>query len=435
MANKSNLQYLLFCIGNFYFWQALTTIGFCHFLRRLADKFPAPPPIIAIDSPVDVVGPSMQQFLEEKEAALTDATSKIDNLDREKAGLRAKVSRLEAEVDFITKDRYSLVCEKISLENRLGDFNSWPEFRIEFDRLTTEFIAMQSQRAREHLLQERYLEIAKEARAELAAAKQAETMSKIAHSKELEQAQQQRDEAMEKYRILLATTTAANTTPAATAADVTTTTSPVTNAAATIPVVKGNSPGDVLLQDENTRLTLALRSKSSLLAQKSSDLGRMQSLLRTRSENSAGQLEKTASTIASLEEDKTKAEARIAELERDLQKAKNEAEQMEGMYMAVAFRSEDEAEGVEKKKKEEEEGSGGEKAEGSWLLGQIEDMGNEEEDEEEEGEDEEDDDDGSDGGGDSDDDHDGEDDGDDDDDDDEEEDGGGEGEEEEGDED
>lgn len=385
------------------------TIGFCHFLRRLADKFPTPPIIIAIDSPVDV-GPSMQQLLEEKEAALMDATSKIDNLDREKAGLRAKVSRLEAEVDFVTKDRYKLVREKITLENRLGDFNSWPEFRIEFDRLTTEFIAMKSQRAREHLLQERYLESAKEARAELAAAKQAETMSKEAHSKELELAQQERDEAMEKYRILLATqtttsaTAAATTTTPPTAAAIATTTSPAANAAAAaIPVVKGNSPGDSVLQSENTRLTLALRSQSSLLAKKTSDLGRMQSLLKTRSDHSAAQLEKATSTIASLEEDKAKAEARIEELGRDLQKAKDEAEQMEEMYMAVAFPSEDEGEQVDEGKDEV-----------------VEDN-----EEEEEG------DDGSDEGGDSDDD----DDDDDDNGDDEEEDGGGAWEDEEGDED
>ena len=235
LAHEIYLQYLSFCIGNFYFWQALTTIGFCHYLRRLADKFPTPP-IIAIDSPVEV-GPSMQQLLEEKETALTDAASKIDNFDRETACLRAKVRRLESEVDFLSSDRYTLVREKIILENRLGDFNSWPEFRIEFDHLTTEFIAMKMQRAREHVLQERYLEIARETRVELAAAKQATTMSKIAHSEELELVQQERDQAMEKYRILLATTTttAAATTPTATLAAVAANTPPATNAAAATP--------------------------------------------------------------------------------------------------------------------------------------------------------------------------------------------------------
>lgn len=40
---------------------------FWNYLRRLADKFPAPP-VIAIDCPVDV-GPRMQQLLEGKETA------------------------------------------------------------------------------------------------------------------------------------------------------------------------------------------------------------------------------------------------------------------------------------------------------------------------------------------------------------------------------
>lgn len=40
---------------------------FLNYLRRLADKFPAPP-VIAIDCPVDV-GPRMQQLLEGKETA------------------------------------------------------------------------------------------------------------------------------------------------------------------------------------------------------------------------------------------------------------------------------------------------------------------------------------------------------------------------------
>lgn len=309
----------------------------------------------------------MQLLLEEKETALTDADSKIDNLDRETACLRAKVRRLESEVDFITTDCYTLVREKITLENRLQDFNSWPEFRIEFGQLTTEFIAMKMQRAREHVLQERYLEIAREARVELAVAKQ------------------ERDEAMEKYRILRAKTT--TTTFTAAPAAVTATTSPVANAVAAIPVVKENSPGDIALKAENTRLTLALRPQSSFLSQKYSDLGRLQSRLKTSSENSVVQLNRASSTITSLEEDKAKAEGRIAELGRNLQEAKAKAEvriaelgrglqeakdradEMEEMYRAEAFASEGEGEKVEaEEKEEEEEGSGGEKAETSWVV-------------------------------------------------------------------
>ena len=242
-------------MGNFYFWQALATIAFFHSLRRLADKFAAAP-IIAIDNPVDV-GPSVQQLLEEKNSAINDAASKIDNLDRENARLRGKVGWLQSEVDFLANDRYTLIREKWILENQLGDFNSWPEFRIEYDQLTTEFVAMKRQRAREHLLQERTLQIAREVKAELAATKMAEAMRKLAHSKELEQIQQERDNAKEKYENLLATTTAGTTTPAVAA---------TTAAATATTVTKGNSPGDIALQEENAQLTLTLRSKSSLLS-------------------------------------------------------------------------------------------------------------------------------------------------------------------------
>ena len=346
-------------MGNFYFWQGLATIAFCHSLRRLVHKFPAAP-MIAID-----VGPSMQQLLEEKNSAINDAASKIDNLDRENTGLRAKVGRLQSEADFLANDRYTLIREKWILENRLGHFNSWPEFRIEYDQLTTEFVAMKRQRAREHILQEQTLQIAKEAKAELAATKMAGAMRNLAHSKELEQAQQERDNTKEKYENLLATTTAGTTTPAVAA----------TTAATVTTVIKGNSPGDIALQEENAQLTPTLRSQSSLLSKKSSDFDRMQSLLRTRSNHSALQLKTAALTITSLEESKAKAEARIAELERDMQEANSKAEEMEEMYMAVAFMDEGEGEGEKEEEEEkneyEEEGNGGEKEETSWLLRQI----------------------------------------------------------------
>ena len=54
--------------------------------------------------------------------------ARMTNLDKENAGLRANVDRLQKEVDFVSKDRYALVSEKYVLQNKLGDFNSWPEF-------------------------------------------------------------------------------------------------------------------------------------------------------------------------------------------------------------------------------------------------------------------------------------------------------------------
>lgn len=291
----------------------------------------------------------MQQLLEEKEIALNDAASQIGNRDRENTELRAKAGRLQSEVDFLENDRYALVREKLTLQNKLGDFNSWPEFRTEYDQLTTEFLVMKNQRAREHILQGQTLQTAEETKVELAASKLAEAMSKIAQRKELEQVQQERDEAKEKYQTLLATTTI---TPAVTAAT---------------PVIKGESPKEIALQEENTRLTFALRSLSSLLSKKSSDLDRIQSLLKTGSEHSALQLKTAVSTIISLEENEAKAEERIAKLERDMQEANEKAEEMEERYMAVAFVCEVEGE----KEVEQEEGSRGEKEEMSWLLKQI----------------------------------------------------------------
>lgn len=321
--------------------------------------------MIAIDSPLDV-GPSMQQLLEEKDTALNDTANKIENLDREITGLRAKVGWLESEVDFLTNDRYALVREKLTLQNKLGDFKSWPEFRMEYDNLTTDFVVMKSQRAKELILQEQTLEIAKETKAELAATKLAEAMSKTAHSKKFEQVQQERDEAKEKYQTLLATTTI---TPAATAA----TTVVKEESPRHIALQNGNialQKENIALQKENDRLTFALRFQSSLLSKKSSDLDGMQSLLKTGSDHSALQLKTAASTIMSLQENKAKAEECIAELERLVQEANEKAEEMEERYMAVAFVGQVEGE----KEVGQDEGSRGEKAETSWLLNQTVEM-------------------------------------------------------------
>ena len=74
------------------------------------------------------------------------------------------------------------------------DFNSWPEFQVEYDELATQYEAMKRQRAREHISQEQILHIAKEAKLELAEVKRAEAMSRIAHSKELKVVKQEREQ-------------------------------------------------------------------------------------------------------------------------------------------------------------------------------------------------------------------------------------------------
>lgn len=271
------------------------------------------------------VGPSMEQLLRDKESLLQDAVIENGHLDKENSGLRAKVNRLEKEVDFISKDWYALVRENCILQNKLGDFNSWPEFRIEFDELATQFEAMKRARATEHISQEQILHIAKEAKLELAATKRAEATSKTAHSEELKLVKQERDDAREMYQTLLAT----NTAPAI-----------VTTTAAS----EGLTPGDKALQEKNTRLNLALRSKTSLLSSKTSELERMQSPIEFRSDHSASQLKTAESTILSLEEEKTKAKNHIAKLEKDLQEAIETGEEWEEMWRAAVFVDDEEAE-------------------------------------------------------------------------------------------
>lgn len=312
----------------------------------------------------------MQQLVEEKETVLKEAASKNGDLDKEINGLRAKVARLEKEVDLISADRYALVRDKCILLNKLGDFNSWLEFRVEYDQLATEFEAMKRQRAREHISQEQVLGNAKGAKLQLAEAKRDIAMIKIAHSEELKQVQQERDLAKESYQTLLAKTTAA----AATIASTTTTTTVVTPTIATTAATEV-APGDKVLQEENTRLTLALRSQTSLLSKKSSELERMQALLKTRSNHSVSELRTAAATILDLEEEKEQADKRIAELERDVQDAIYEAEEMKGLYMALAFGGEGEGE----KEEEEEEGEGEENEE---AEDGDEDQGDEDDEEE-----------------------------------------------------
>ena len=80
--------------------------------------------------------------------SLKEAAGKNEDLNKEVAGLRAKVERLEKDEEIISKDRYALVRENCILHNKLGDFNSWPEFRVGYDELATKYEAMKRQRAR-----------------------------------------------------------------------------------------------------------------------------------------------------------------------------------------------------------------------------------------------------------------------------------------------
>lgn len=324
-------------------------------MRRLGAKFP---PQIPVDVSITVdVGITTEQLLEEKEKSLTEAATKNDELDKQNALLREKVDRLERDLEFTSKDRYELIRKTCTLQNRLGDFQSWPQFREEYDLLVTEYVMMQRQRAREDISRQQMLHIAKEAKLELASANRAAAMSKTAHSEELILLKRERDDARENYETLVSTT----------------------NAAAAAAATKGNAPGDKVLQEENTRLTLALRSETSLLAKKTSEFERMQSLLKSRSNHSASQLSEAASTILSLEEEKKKGNKRIAKLEKELTEAKEKAEEMEEMYLAVAFADIGKGEeDVKAEDEEEEEGEEGEEEDGSgeqpptsWLLEQV----------------------------------------------------------------
>lgn len=271
----------------------------------------------------------MEKLLERAITALEEAVSKIHYLGMENAGLCRRVEILDKGIDFISHEHYALIYKKWTLANKLIDFDFWQESQTKYEKLKVEFMRMKRQRARE---QERTLQIAKEAKIQLAEAKLAEAKSKIAHSHELEQVRRERDESKEQHQTLLAATNAAITTSAVTA---TTTT-----------VANGSIPGFIALQADNNRLTLALRSKTSLLSKKSSDLDRMQSFLKIRSNPSNLQLESAASIISSLVEDNAKAEKRIAELERDVQEANERAEELKEIYMAVTFV--DEGEGKKK---------------------------------------------------------------------------------------
>lgn len=163
---------------------------------------------------------------------------------------------------------------------------------------------MKRQRAREEISHEQLLHIAREAKPQLEAAKQGEAMSKDAHAEEVKLIKRQRDEARDRYRTL--------------------------TAAATAP--EKRSRGDKKLLEENTRLSLSLQEKENQLAKRTREFDRVQSLTEKRT-----QLKTHSAKILTLEEDNKKANNRIAELVQEVRKANEKADEMEGLYMAVAF--------------------------------------------------------------------------------------------------
>lgn len=86
-------------------------------------------------------------MLEEKKNWLKDALNKNNDLDLKNAGLRAKVERLQKGLDSISKDRYELIWNTCTLQNKLGDFESWSQFREEYDQLA-QYEGMKRQRSR-----------------------------------------------------------------------------------------------------------------------------------------------------------------------------------------------------------------------------------------------------------------------------------------------
>lgn len=185
---------------------------------------------------------------------------------------------------------------------------------MEYDNVSTDFVVMKNQRAkRTHLARAKLTN--REINQSLSSRRQilAKAIRKIAHSKELEQVQQERDEAKEKHQSLLATT-------------------------AVITVVKGESPRDIALRKENTRLTFALCFKSSLFSKKNPPiLTGCNPFSKPAPTTSLSSSKTDASTIISIQENETKVEECTAELERHVQEAKERAEEIEKRYMAVAF--------------------------------------------------------------------------------------------------
>ena len=258
---------------------------------------------------------SLEQLFEEKQNSLNNAVNRITGLDRANAGLQAKVDRLQIELESTSKDRYELIRKTCTLQNKLGDFESWPQFCEEYDLLATQYEAMKRQRAREETSHEQLLHIAREAKLKVESAKRAESMTKAAHAEELKLIKRQRDEARGKYRTLVATTAAA----------------------------EESSGGDKKLLEQNDRLSLSLQKKTNQLAKNMLELERMRSLNKKRPDDFTSQLKTQSAKILVLEEDARKATNRIAELIEELRKANEKADEMEALYMAVVFPDESES--------------------------------------------------------------------------------------------
>lgn len=225
------------------------------------------------------------------------------------------MDRLQKELESTTKDRYELIRKTCTLQTKLGDFELWPQFREEYDLLATQYEAMKRQRAREEISHEQLLHIAREAKLQVEAAKRAESMSKVAHAEELKLIKRQRDEARDKYRTLTIATAA----------------------------VEKSSGGDKKLLEQNARLSLSLQQKTNQPAKDILELDRIRSLNKKRPNDFTSQLKTQSAKILTLEEDNRKVNNRVSELIVELRKANEKADEMEGLYMAVAFPDESES--------------------------------------------------------------------------------------------
>lgn len=97
--------------------------------------------------------------------------SPVDSLkndfDQESTALRAKADRLEKEIDFALKDCYEPIHKVCTLQKKLEGFESWTEFRAEYDRLATQSEGMMRQRVREESSLDQLIHTAREARSNL----------------------------------------------------------------------------------------------------------------------------------------------------------------------------------------------------------------------------------------------------------------------------
>ena len=119
--------------------------------------------------------------------------SPVDSLkndfDQESTALRAKADRLEKEIDFALKDCYEPIHKVCTLQNKLEGFESWTEFRVEYDRLATQSEA-ESKRGKLARAADSYRE---RSTVQLKSIKQPDTIYEVAHRQELRLMKQQRN--------------------------------------------------------------------------------------------------------------------------------------------------------------------------------------------------------------------------------------------------